>query len=160
MPISPNLHFQVILQFDLRWPLTLICDLWQHEHMKVSILYQLTKFGSYRTSNFSNEAIFTFSAYITTWPQMTFDLGTWPLTAWTYEGSHILSINQVWFKSDINFSNEAIFTFSAYLKLDFRWPLTLIYNLWPHQQMRVPMLHLWPNFARNPSKHVEDRAKC
>ena len=62
---------------------------------------------------------------------MTFDLGTWPLTAWTYEGSHIISINQVWFKSDFNFSNEAIFTFSAYLAtwiqmtfdLD-TWPLT------------------------------------
>ena len=26
---------------------------------------------------------------------MIFDLGTWPLTAWTYEGSHIISINQV-----------------------------------------------------------------
>ena len=59
--------------------------------------------------------IFTFSAYLTTWPQMTFDLGTWPLTAWTYEGSHIIPINHVWLKSDINFSNEAIFTFSAYL---------------------------------------------
>ena len=27
MQVSPNLHFQVILQVDLRWPLTLICDL-------------------------------------------------------------------------------------------------------------------------------------
>ena len=35
------------------------------------------------------------------WPQMKFDLvlGTWPLTAWIYEGSHIyLSINQIWYK--------------------------------------------------------------
>ena len=30
-----------------------------------------------RTSNFSNEAIFTFSAYHTTWPQITFDLDMW-----------------------------------------------------------------------------------
>ena len=47
--------------------------------------------------NFSNEAIFTFSAYPTTWPQMTSDLGIWPLTTWTYKGFHIISINQVWF---------------------------------------------------------------
>ena len=46
---------------------------------------------------------------------MTFDLDVWPFTSWTYEGFHIISINQVWFKSDFNFSNEAIFTFSAYL---------------------------------------------
>ena len=56
---------------------------------------------------------------LTTWPQMTFDLGIWPLTTWTYEGSHIISINQVWFQSDFNFSNEAIFPFSACLTT---WP--------------------------------------
>ena len=38
--------------------------------------------------------------------------------------------------------------------------LTLICDLWPHQQMRVPMLHLWPNIGWNLSKHVEGRAKC
>ena len=68
---------------------------------------------------FSNEAIFTFSAYLTTWSQMTFDLGIWPLTTWTYEGSHIISINQVLFQSDFNFSNKAIFTFLTYLTT---WP--------------------------------------
>ena len=83
------------------------------------------------------------------------------LTIWKYDGSHILSINQVWFKLDFNFSNEAIFPFSVILQLDLRWPLTLIYDLRPHhQQMRVPMLHLWPNFGWNPLKHVEVRAKC
>ena len=50
--------------------------------------------------------------------------------------------------------------FQVILQLDLRWPLTLIYDLWPHQQMRVLMLHLWPKFGWNPSKHVEDRAKC
>ena len=50
--------------------------------------------------------------------------------------------------------------FQPILKLDLRWPLTLICDLWPHQQIRVPMLHLWPNFGWNPSKHVEVRAKC
>ena len=33
--------------------------------------------------------------------------------------------------------------FQPILQLDLRWPLILIYNLWPHQQMRAPMLHLW-----------------
>ena len=45
------------------------------------------QFGSNRTSTFQMRPFFTFSAYLTTWPQMTFYLGIWPLTAWTYEGS-------------------------------------------------------------------------
>ena len=74
--------------------------------------------------NFSNEAIFTFSAYLTTWPQMTFDLGILPRTLWTYEGS----INQVWFQSDFNFSNEVNFAFLAHLTM---WPLmTFDHGLW------------------------------
>ena len=90
---------------------------------------------------------------------MTFDLHLWLLISWTCEGSYIISINQVWFQSYFKFSNEATFTFSAYLttwsQMTFdpdKWPLT-------HQQMKVPMLHLWPNFGWNPSKHVEGRAK-
>jgi hypothetical protein len=31
-------HVQLILQRDLRWPLTSVCDLWAHYHMKVSML--------------------------------------------------------------------------------------------------------------------------
>ena len=50
---------------------------------------------------------------------MIFDLGIWPLTTWTYKGSHIASINQVWFQSDSKFTNEATFIFSAYLTA---WP--------------------------------------
>ena len=119
MQINPNLQFQVILQVDLRWPLTLICDLlttWTHVWFKSDF-------------NFSSEAIFTFSAYLTTSPQMTFDLGIWPLTSWTNEGTHIISINQVWFQLDINFSNEATFTFSAYLTL---WPQMIFdLDMWP-----------------------------
>ena len=69
--MSPDLHFQVILQVDLRWPLTLICDL---------------------------------------------------LTTWTHESSHIISINQIWFKSNFNFSNEAIFSLSYNLSSDDLWP--------------------------------------
>ena len=137
---------QMTFDLDL-WPLTA----WTYEGFHILPISQIWFKVDF---NFSNEAIFTFSAYLTTWPQMTFDLGTWPLTAWTYDGSYIISINQVWFKSDFNFSNEANFTF-----------FSISYNLtsndlWPHQQMRVPMLHLWPNCGWNPSKHVEDRAKC
>ena len=43
----------------------------------------------------------------------------WPLTARTYKGFHNVLINQVWFQSDFNFSNESTFTFSAYLTT---WP--------------------------------------
>ena len=73
---------------------------------------------------------------------MTFDLGIWPLTAWTYEGSHTISINQVWFQSDIQLFKRSFFTFSTYLTT---WPqMTFDLDMWPltYQQMRVPMLHL------------------
>ena len=61
---------------------------------------------------------FKCSGYTSSWPKMTFDLALRPLTAWTYEGSHIVSINQVWYSGSnriSNFSNEATFTFSARL---------------------------------------------
>ena len=81
------------------------------------------------------------AGWLRPWPQMTFDLGILPLTTWTYKGSHIISINQVWFESDFNFSNEATFTFSAYL---ITWPqMTFDLDMWP-----------WPH-QQNPSKHVE-----
>ena len=113
MQISPNSHFQVILQLNLRWPLTLICNL------LTTWTYEGSQFGSNQTLTFHCEAIFTCSVYLTTWPQMTFDLCIWLLTAWTYEGSHIIAINQVRFQSDFNFSNKTTFTFSANLTT---WP--------------------------------------
>ena len=88
----------------------------------------------YCNSNWSSsmqikKSKFTFSGYLTSWPQMSFDLDLRPLTAWTYEGFHIISINQFWFKSDFNFSNEGIFTFSAYLTT---WPqMTFDLDIWP-----------------------------
>ena len=157
MQISPILHFQVILQVDLDdlWPW---CMSFDHMNIKrfpyyinkpnlVQIWFQLFKWGHFH--------IFSLSYNLTSddlWPwYMTFNC----MNIWT---AHIISINQVWFKSDFNFSNEAIFhifSLSYNLTSD-----DLDYELWPHQQMRVPMLHLWPNFGWNPSKHVEDRAKC
>ena len=73
-----------------------------------------------------------FSKYLTNWSHMTFELHVWPLISWTqYEGSFIISINQLWFQMDPNFSNEVNFTFWVYLttwslmtfKLD-TWSLT------------------------------------
>ena len=58
------------------------------------------------------------------------------------------------------FQMRWILHFEPILQLDLRWPLTLICDLLPHLQMQVPVLHLWPNFGWNPSKHVEGRAKC
>ena len=49
MQISPNLHFQVIVQVDL-WPW--FVTFWPHEHMEIPISYQYTKCGSNRTSIF------------------------------------------------------------------------------------------------------------
>ena len=79
MQISPHLHFQVILQVDLRWPLTLLCDLWPHERMKVSIKIglQLFKWGHFH--------IFSLSFNLTSddlWPwYMTFDcMNIWRFT--------------------------------------------------------------------------------
>ena len=110
MPLS---HFQPILQPDLRWPLTLVYDLWPHEHIKV--LMQLFKWGHFH--------IFSLSYNLTS-----DDLGIWPLTAWTYEGCHILSIKQVWFQSDFNFSIETDFgpgweTWGFGLPCSLRWKL-------------------------------------
>ena len=65
------LHFQPILQLDQRWSLTLVCE--------GSHVISINQVWSKSDINFSNEANFTFSAYLTTWPQMTFDLGMWPL---------------------------------------------------------------------------------
>ena len=149
------LHFQASLQVNLTWPLTFICELWPHEHLKVLTLHQQTKFGS-------NKVNFIFWAHLTTGPLMTFILGIWPLTTWTYKGSHIVSINHVWFQSDFNFSYEATSTFSAFTFWHLTtWPqmtFDLECDLWPHQ-IKVLMLHLWPNFGWNPLQHVDSRAK-
>ena len=45
------------------------------------------------------------------------------------------------------------------LFFDLRWPLTLMCPL-TSSKMWVPILHLWPKFSWNPSKHMEVRSKC
>ena len=47
---------------------------------------------------FSNEATFTFSAHLTTWTQINFDLDMWTLIVSTNEGSHFASMTQLWLK--------------------------------------------------------------
>ena len=37
--MRPLSHFQLILQLDLRWPLTLICDLLHHQQMRAPMLH-------------------------------------------------------------------------------------------------------------------------
>ncbi len=79
--------------------------------------------------NFLIDANFTCSGYLTTWPLMTFDLVKWPLTSSTNKAPHVVSINQVWFQSDFNFSVEVNFTFLGYLRT---WPLmTFDLGMWP-----------------------------
>ena len=71
----------------------------------------------------------TFSGYLTNWPHMIFDLHLWPLTSWRCEGSYIVSLIQVWFQSDFNFSNEVNFTFWIHRTT---WPLmTFDLGIWP-----------------------------
>ena len=87
MQIRSNLHFQVVLQVDFRWPLTLICDLltpWTNEGTHIISINQVWFKSDF---NFSNEATFTFSAHLTTWPQMTFDLDMYtrgPNDSWKF----------------------------------------------------------------------------
>ena len=86
---------------------------------------------------------FTFWVHLPTWLLMTFDLGIWLLTAWTYKGF------QTKFGSNrtSNFSNEATFTFSAYLTT---WPqITFDLDMWhltssTNEGSHVaPMTQLW-----------------
>ena len=56
---------------------------------------------------------FTFSAFLTTFTS--FDFWPWyvALTSWTLEGSHVTSLNLVWFQTFF-FSNEIISNFQPY----------------------------------------------
>ena len=94
-------HFQIFslsynLTSDDLWPryMTFDCmNIWRFTYYINNQVWFKSDF------NFSNEAIFKFSAYLTTWPQMTFDLDIWPLTSPTNEGSQVASMTQLWLKS-------------------------------------------------------------
>ena len=128
MQISPNLHFQVILQVDLRWPLTLICDLWPHEHMKVSILYKKTKFGLNRTSTFQMRPFSHFQSILQ------LDL-KWPLTfvhdLWLHEHMkvHMLyQYNILYQTSTFQMRPFSQFSLSYNLTSDDLWPWYMTFD--------------------------------
>ena len=74
---------------------------------------------------------FHISAYFTTWPLMTFDLGIWPLTTWTYEGSYhinkpsLVPIRRQLFK----WGHFQIFSLSYNLTSDDLWPWYVTFDL-------------------------------
>ena len=101
MQISPNLHFQVSykLTSDDLWPWFVTFDrmnIWRFHIISINQVWFKSDF------NFSNEAIFTFSAYLSTWPQMTFDLGTWPLSSSTIYDPTLVEIHQSMWKIEPN----------------------------------------------------------
>ena len=136
---SPNLHFQDILQVDLRWPLTLICDLltaWTYEGSHIISINKVWFKSDFQLFKWGHFHIFCLSYNL---QQMTFDLGMWSLTAWTYEGFHIISNKPSLVPIRLQLFKWGHFLhFQPILQLDLRWPLTLICDLWPHQQMRFP----------------------
>ena len=156
--------FRLSYKFTLHdlWPLFVTFDLmnmWRFLHYinkpsLVPIGIQLFKWGEFY--------IFSPSYNLTSdnlWPWYTFDLGR-PLTTWKNKGSCIVSIKPNLVAIALKLFKWGQISFQPILQLDLRWPLTLICDIWPHQPMRVCMLHLWTNFGWNPSKHVEGRAKC
>ena len=70
-----------------------------------------------------------FQGYLTSWPQITFDLDLWPLTAWTYEGFHIISINQVWFFQLFKWGHFHLFSLSYNLTSGDLWPWYMTFDL-------------------------------
>ena len=145
------------------WPqMTFDLDLWHFDHMNISrfpYYIDKNKFGSNRTSTSQMRPF----SHIQ--PILQLDL-RWPLTLVNdlqlHEGMKVpILYQQTKFGSNwtSTFQMRPFSHFQPILQLDLGWPLTLICDLWPHQQMRDPMLHLWLNFGWNPLKHVEGRVK-
>ena len=83
------------------------------------MLHLQIKFGCNWTCNFSRK-LYQFYIFYLTWPQMTPDLGTWPLTSLTYKGTPTESLTQVRFQSDFDFSKETQITKTNIFHLT--WP--------------------------------------
>ena len=90
-------NFSSNLTSDDLWPQYVT---WTSSTMNVPMLYLWTKFKWFQSDfNFSKETQITkTNIFHLTWPQMTLDLGMWPLTSLTYEGTPIVSLTQVWYK--------------------------------------------------------------
>ena len=87
--MSRILCFQVTLQLDLRWPLTLVCDIWSHKGSHIISINQVWFQLDFK--NFSNETNLIFSAsYNLIWNDL-WPWYTWPFTSSTNEGSHVPS---------------------------------------------------------------------
>ena len=123
----------------------------------VSFIISINQVWFQSDFHFSNDLNFTF------WDHLTTDLW-WPLTL-VYNLCLHLHINCP-YCIQTKFGSIRLQLF----KCDHFYIFYQLYNLtsndlWPwydfclHQQMRVPMLHLWPNFGWNPPKHVEVTVK-
>ena len=95
--------------------------------MKVPILYQYPSLVQIRLPTFQMRLL-SHSVYLTTWPQMTFDLGIWPLTAWTYEGSHKPSLVPTGLQL-FKWGYFHIFSLSYSLTSDDLWPWYVTFDL-------------------------------
>ena len=89
--IRPILHLEPILQLDLRWPLTSVCDLWPHQQMKVPC-YD-TKWHQFY--------IFSPSSNLTSddlWPQyVTFDLiNKWRFPCYIFDPNLVEIHQSMW----------------------------------------------------------------
>ena len=83
---------------------------------------------------FKGDQITKTNIFHLTCPQMTLDLGAWPLTSLTYEGSPIALMTRVWLQSDFNFSKETpkitqILHFPPNLTSDDSWPWYTTFDL-------------------------------
>ena len=77
--------------------------------------------------------LYRFYIFYLTWPQMTLDLITWPLTSLTYKGTPTASLTQVWFQTDLNFSKAT----------QIRKP-NVFYLTWPQIILDLGMWPWWP----------------
>ena len=132
---------------DAGWHLTLISHL-------------IGSHGSNWTSALQMKTINTL-AYLTAWPHAD-GLWSWHVT---------FDIMNIWrFLCYIHNPSLVPIIFSSPNKTHFifllciiNWPqmtLTLVCDLWNHQQMKISILHLWPKFGWNPLQHVKKMAKC
>ena len=88
------LHFPPNLTSDDPWPWYMTFDFINIQKNPHCILTQVCFQSDF---NFSKETqIMKTNIFHLTWPQMTLDLGKWPLTSLTYEGTPIASLTQVW----------------------------------------------------------------
>ena len=105
--------------------------------------------------NLSNEGTFTFLS--PSYNLTSDDLWPWYMT---FDDMNIQRVPYCINKPSLVWIGLQLFKWGHFYFFYLSYNLTLICDLWPHQQMRVPMLQLWPNFGWNPSRHVEGKAKC